>query len=239
MLPKPTSPSGPSVVLVEDEPATSDVVRAYLEREGFVTVVCANGGRALDVIRQTRPRCVVLDVMLPEKDGFEICQAVRAADQQLPILMLSARADELDRVLGLRLGADDYLVKPFSPRELVARVKALLRRSEVGPHPVRVLASGNLRLVLEHRNATVAGSPVSVTHFEFGLLEALLERPGQVLSRSQVIARVHGREDVDVFDRTVDVHVARIREKLSAAGADVAIETVRNVGYKIAAVVAT
>jgi len=227
------------VLLLEDDPTTSDVVRAYLEREGYQTVVCASGGRALDVLRQVSPCCVVLDVMLPERDGFDICQEVRRRGSTIPILILSGRADELDRILGLRLGADDYLVKPFSPRELVARVQALLRRAEIAPRPLAVMRLGNLELVPEHHEVTVEGKPVEATHFEFSLLATLLEQPGRVFTRGQLLARAYNQDDVPVLERTIDVHVARIRDKLEQAGSTASIATVRGVGYKIAVEAAT
>lgn len=229
----PPTPAAP-VLLVEDDPTTSDVVRAYLERDGYHTVVCASGGRALDVLRQVSPRCIVLDVMLPERDGFEICQELRRRGSTIPILILSGRADELDRIRGLRLGADDYLIKPFSPRELVARVQALLRRSEIGPQAPQVLALGNLELIAAHHEVRVAGRAVDTTHFEFGLIATLLAHPGRVFTRGQLLAHVHGMADAPTPDRTVDPHVVRIRDKLEQAGSTAWIVTVRGVGYKLA-----
>ena len=222
------------VLIVEDDPTTSDVVRAYLEREGFDTVLARTGQQALDVFRQTGPRLVILDVMLPQKDGFEVAQAIRQRGSTVPILMLSARADELDRVLGLRIGADDYLVKPFSPRELVARVQALLRRAEIVPAPPAELCVADLTLVPERHEASVGGRPLDVTHFEFGLLLTLLEQPGRVFTRQQLLSRIYDSADVAVLERTIDVHVARVRDKLEQAGARARIATVRGVGYKLA-----
>jgi len=234
-MPDAVGRGGAPVLVVEDDATTSDVVRAYLEREGYATVVCSDGGRALDVMRQVSPRCVVLDVMLPGRDGFEICQRIRDQGTTVPILMLSARADELDRITGLRLGADDYLVKPFAPGELVARVQALLRRAEIGPRPMTALTLGNLSLVPERQEATVDGRPVELTRSEFSLLAALLGQPGRVLTRSQLIDHIHPADDIPVVDRTVDVHVVRIRAKLDRAASDATIGTVRGVGYKVAA----
>ena len=221
------------ILVVEDDPTTSDVVRAYLEREGFSLVVARSGREALDMARQTRPRLIILDIMIPEGDGFSVAQELRTRGSTTPILMLSARAEEVDRVLGLRIGADDYLVKPFSPRELVARVQALLRRAEIGPQPPAVLTLADLTLVPEHHEATVDGQPLDVTHFEFGLLLTLLEQPGRVWTRNQLLSRLYGTQDPDVLERTVDVHVVRIRDKLEKAGARAQIETVRGVGYKL------
>ncbi len=222
------------ILVVEDDPETADVCRAYLEKDGFAVVVCRDGDRALDVIRQASPRVLVLDVMLPGRDGFEICREVRQRGSTVPILMLTARADEVDRILGLRIGADDYLVKPFSPRELVARVQALLRRAEIAPSRPTLLAFEDLELAMEKHEATVGGATLDVTHFEFSLLATLLEQPGRVFTRGQMLAGVYGSDDVSVLDRTIDVHVARIRDKLEALGGRATISTVRGVGYKIA-----
>jgi two-component system OmpR family response regulator len=178
---------------------------------------------------------LILDVMLPGKDGFEICEEIRRGGSIVPILFLSARADEPDRVDGLRAGADDYLVKPFSPRELLARVDALLRRSEIGPRPPAVVRLGNLELSPTRHEVAVGGQRVALTHVEFGLLAAMLERPGWVLTRGQLIDRLYTDDRLPALERTVDVHVFRLREKLQAAHANTAIVTVRGAGYKITA----
>jgi DNA-binding response OmpR family regulator len=226
---------GSPILVVEDDQTTSDVVRAYLENAGHRVVVCRTGGEALGFVRQTEPRCVILDVMLPGKDGFEICEEIRSAGSVVPILFLSARGDEPDRVGGLRVGADDYLVKPFSPRELVARVEALLRRSEIGPRPPTVIRLGNLELSPTRHDVAVDGRRVALTHVEFGLLAAMIERPEWVLTRGQLIDRLYTDDRLPALERTVDVHVFRLREKLVAAGANAAIVTIRGVGYKITA----
>src|SRR5437870_11452183 len=155
------APAAP-ILIVDDDPTTCDVVRAYLERDGYRVVVCRSGTDALDVARQTAPRCIVLDLMLPGRDGFQICEEIRRQGSSVPILMLSARSDEPDRVVGLRLGADDYLVKPFSPRELVARVEALLRRAEIGPRPPAVLRLGGLQLMLDRHEALTGDRPLDL-----------------------------------------------------------------------------
>jgi two-component system OmpR family response regulator len=229
------APPAAPILIVDDDPTTCDVVRAYLERDGHRVVVCRSGGEALDVARQTAPRCVVLDVMLPGRDGFSICEEIRRRGSTVPVLMLSARADEPDRVVGLRIGADDYLVKPFSPRELVARVAALLRRAEIGPRPPTILRVGSLELVLDRHEALARGRPLELTHFEFAIVAALLEQPGRVLSRGQLIDCLYRGNGVPVLERTIDVHVARIREKLRGALAGAAIVTVRSVGYRMIA----
>jgi DNA-binding response OmpR family regulator len=197
-------------------------------------VVAADGQRALDMHRQVAPQLVILDVMLPERDGFDVAQEIRRRGSTVPILMLSARAEEVDRILGLRLGADDYLVKPFSPREVVARVHALLRRSRLTPETPAVLRAGEIEAAPDHHEATVDGRLVDLTHFEFLLLLALMETPGRVWSRQQLLTRLYQQTDRDVLERTVDVHVARIRDKLEHAGASTEIQTVRGVGYKLA-----
>ena len=222
------------ILVVEDDETTCDVVRAYLEREGHRVVICRSGSEALDFVRQTEPRCLILDVMLPGKDGFEICKEIRHGGSSVPILFLSARADEPDRVGGLRAGADDYLVKPFSPRELLARVDALLRRAEIGPKQPAVMRLGNVELSPDRHDVFVSGVRVALTHVEFGLLAAMLERPGWVLTRGQLIDRLYSDDRLPAIERTVDVHVFRLREKLQAAEASASIVTIRGVGYKIA-----
>ena len=232
--PEPASLGAP-ILVVEDDKTTGEVVRAYLESAGHRVVICRTGNEAIDYFRQTEPRCLILDVMLPGKDGFEICDEIRRGGSIVPILFLSARADEPDRVDGLRAGADDYLVKPFSPRELLARVDALLRRSEIGPRPPTVLRLGNLELSPTRHEVAVDGQRVALTHVEFGLLAAMLERPGWVLTRSQLIDRLYTDDRLPALERTVDVHVFRLREKLQAAHANAAVLTIRGVGYKITA----
>lgn len=226
-------PLGRPILLVEDDATTVDVVRAYLERAGYPTAVCRSGAPALDLVRQLSPRCVVLDLMLPERDGFEICAEIRRRGSTIPVLILSARADELDRILGLQLGADDYLVKPFSPRELVARVEALLRRAEIPRRPVEVLSLGNVELSLEGHELRVGGAGVDAPRREFALLALLLQHPGHVLSRTQLLTGADGDGELPPGERAVDVNVARLRDKLRAAGASVKIVTVRGVGYKV------
>lgn len=222
------------ILVVEDDPTTCDVIRAYLESEGYRVVVCRSGSEAIAVVRQTEPRCLILDVMLPGKGGFEICNEIRRGGSIVPILFLSARADEPDRVDGLRAGADDYLVKPFSPRELLARVDALLRRSEIGPRPPTVIRLGNVELSTTRHDVVVDGVPVALTHVEFGLLAAMMERPGWVLTRGQLIDRLYADDRLPALERTIDVHIFRLREKLSAAGASASIVTIRGIGYKVA-----
>lgn len=223
-----------NVLIVDDEARIREVVQYALEREGFRVSAVDDGGLAVDALRRGSFDLVVLDVMLPGMDGLEVCRRVRASSK-VPILFLSARADEIDRVLGLELGGDDYLVKPFSPRELVARVKAVLRRAEtVEQEPERKkLAHGNIRIDPERHEVSFRGELVGLTPTEFGLLAALLERPGVVLSRNQLMQRAYSYDNL-VTERTIDTHVRRIRAKFRAAGAEDPIATVHGVGYKAA-----
>jgi DNA-binding response OmpR family regulator len=220
-----------AILVVEDEQAIADLVRAYLRREGFDVVWARSGEQALEELPRHPVRLVVLDIGLPGIDGFEVCRRLRSRTG-VPILILSARDDEVDRVAGLEAGADDYVVKPFSPRELVARVKAILRRAggggTVGDGPLTV---GEVELDPAARSATVAGEPVELTSREFDLLAALLAHPGVVLSRDRLLDLAWGGE-FPGGTRTVDVHVAQLRAKLGLPGF---IATVRGAGYKVSA----
>jgi DNA-binding response OmpR family regulator len=217
------------VLVVEDEQAIADLVRAYLKRDGFEPIWARSGEEALEELGRHPVRLVVLDIGLPGIDGFEVCRRLRARTA-VPILMLSARDDEVDRVAGLEAGADDYVTKPFSPRELVARVKAILRRAGSGATAVDggALALGEVELDRAARTVRVASEPVELTAREFDLLAALLAHPGVVLSRERLLTLVWGGEFAG-GTRTVDVHVAQLRAKL---GRPELIETVRGSGYK-------
>jgi DNA-binding response OmpR family regulator len=216
-----------TIVVVDDEPNIADLVDLYLAREGFRVLKAATGEAGLQAVRDHRPRLVVLDVGLPDVDGLEVCKRVRATSQ-VPVIFLTARDGEVDRVLGLELGADDYLTKPFSPAELVARVKAVLRRTDGGPAP-EVIQAGRTTVDVGRREVRVDDEPVEVTTKEFDLLRYLAERPGLALSRKQILDGVWG---YDWFGdaRTVDVHIAQVRKKLGEA---VTIKTVRGVGYRL------
>ncbi len=216
-----------TIVVVDDEDNIADLVGLYLEREGFRVLKAATGDAGLEAFRQHRPRLVVLDVGLPDVDGLEICKRIRLTSQ-VPIIFLTARDGEVDRVLGLELGADDYLTKPFSPAELVARVKAVLRRTDGGPAP-EVVQAGRVTIDAGRREVRVDDGAVELTTKEFDLLKFLAERPGLALSRQQILDGVWG---YDWFGdaRTVDVHIAQVRKKLGDA---VAIDTVRGVGYRL------
>lgn len=215
------------VLVVEDEPAIAELERLYLSREGFGVHVERDGIAGLAAARRLKPVAVVLDVGLPGMDGTEVCRALREDGDWVPVLFVTARDDEVDRILGLELGADDYLTKPFSPRELVSRVRAVLRRTQ-GTVAQPPLTLGAVRLDLETREVTVDGDEVLLTVTEFDLLAALMRRPGRVLSREQLLSQVWGYEAA-AGTRTVDVHVGQVRAKLGAAG-DL-IRTVRGVGY--------
>ena len=215
------------VLVVEDEPAIAELQRMYLAREGYGVHVERDGLAGLAAARRLRPVAVVLDVGLPGMDGTEVCRTLREEGDWVPVLFVTARDDEIDRVLGLELGADDYLTKPFSPRELVSRVRAVLRRTQ-GSVAQPPLTLGPVRLDLETRQVTVDDIEVLLTVTEFDLLAALLRRPGRVLSREQLLSTVWGYEAA-AGTRTVDVHVGQVRAKLGPAG-DL-IRTVRGVGY--------
>ena len=219
----------PTVLIVDDEPNIVDLARLYLEQEGFKVEAVANGRDALARIAALRPALVVLDIMLPGLDGFEVCRRLRQQGD-MPILMLTARGDDTDKIVGLELGADDYMTKPFNPRELAARVKAVLRRYEAGQRPSSVLAAGDLRLDVARREVSIAGKPVSLRTKEFDLLAAFLRNRTIVLTREQLLEMVWGYDFLGE-SRTVDVHVTHLRDKLE--GSKVAIETIRGVGYRL------
>ena len=218
------------VVIVEDEPSIADVERLYLSQAGYGVHVERDGAAGLAAIRSMRPVAVILDVGLPGMDGIEICRALRAVGDWTPLIFVTARDDEIDRVLGLELGADDYLTKPFSPRELVARVRGLLRRQE-GPPASAPLEVSSLTLDAARRRVTSNGADVALTSTEFDLLAKLMSAPGQVFTREQLLSSVWGQVDYGA-GRTVDVHVAQVRAKL---GEPNPIRTVRGVGYSVTA----
>jgi DNA-binding response OmpR family regulator len=215
------------VLVVEDEPAIAELQRLYLTREGFGVHVEQDGAAGLAAARRLKPVAIVLDVGLPTMDGTEVCRALRAEGDWVPVLFVTARDEEVDRVLGLELGADDYVTKPFSPRELVSRVRAVLRRTQ-GQVATPPLVLQGIRLDLDAREASVDGVEVLLTVTEFDLLAALLRHPGRVLSREQLLSQVWGYEAAG-GTRTVDVHIGQVRQKLGPAG-DL-IRTVRGVGY--------
>ena len=218
------------VLVVEDEPAIADLLRLYLSRAGFGVHVERDGGAALEMVRHLRPAMIVLDVGLPTIDGIEVCRRLRAADDWTPVIFVTARDDEVDRILGLELGADDYVTKPFSPRELVARISTVLRRAN-GAVGSAALELGALRVEPATRRVLVSGDAVNLTATEFDLLAALMRRPGQVFTREQLLSSVWGSAAYGA-SRTVDVHVAQLRAKL---GDGSPIRTHRGVGYSVGA----
>ena len=217
---------GPTILLVEDERSIGTLVRGYLERAGYRLIWVRTGEEALIELARHPVRMVVLDIGLPGMDGFDVCRRIRSGSS-VPIVMLTARDEEPDRVAGLEVGADDYVSKPFSPRELAARIKAVLRRTEDRPQE-ESLELGDVELRRDAREVKVAGEPVELTTKEFDLLATLLESPGVVISRDQLLDRVWGMTFAG-GTRTVDVHVAQVRRKL---GRPDAIRTIRGSGYK-------
>ena len=218
------------ILIADDEPDLRRMLTAYLKAEGFEPSVAADGPQALERVRAEAPDLVVLDVGMPGIDGFEVLQRIRA-DSDVPVIMLTARSEEVDRVVGLTVGADDYVTKPFSPRELAARIKAVLRRGR-RPGEEEVLRFPGLSIDIARREVLRDGEPVSLTTLEFDLLAALASGPGRVFTRDQLLQRVWGFDYFGV-DRVVDVHVANIRKALGDDAADPAIiGTVRGVGYR-------
>jgi DNA-binding response OmpR family regulator len=217
-----------TVVVVEDDPHIADLVDLYLRREGFRVLLAPDGEKGLDLFRQSDPAIVILDIGLPgHRDGFDVCREIRARST-VPVLFLTARDDEVDRILGLEMGADDYLVKPFSPRELVARIRAILRRTREGPAPQEVVEVGGIEVDLRRREVRQHGDVVALTSREFDLLSYLANNVGLALSRQQLLDGVWGA-DWYGDERTVDVHVAQLRKKL---GTDLPLATVWGVGYR-------
>lgn len=220
-----------TVVIVEDDPSISDLVELYLRQAGFRVLQAPNGERGLEIVHQHRPELVILDIGLPGIDGLEVCRRLRATSS-VPVLFLTARDGELDRIIGLELGADDYVTKPFSPREIVARVKAILRRGATTPTPsdstIVEIAEG-IVVDTNRREVTLAGEPVALATREFDLLAFLARNLGLALGRQQLLDGVWG-EDWFGDDRTVDVHVRQLRKKL---GDDLPLATVWGIGYRL------
>ncbi|TVT38952.1 response regulator transcription factor [Amycolatopsis rhizosphaerae] len=221
-----TAPAGRGLVLVvEDEDAIAELITLYLRRDGFTVHRESDGDAALAAVRRLRPVAVVLDIGLSGKDGVEVCRTLRASGDWTPVLFVTARDDEVDRLLGLELGADDYVTKPFSPRELAARVRTVLRRG--AGTPAEVLSAGTVRLDVTRRKTWAGEREVTLTPTEFDLLAQLLRQPGRVFEREQLLSAVWGYH-ATAGTRTVDVHIAQLRAKL---GEDSPIRTVRGVGY--------
>jgi DNA-binding response OmpR family regulator len=217
------------ILVVDDEHNIRDLAALYLEKEGFTVESAASGTEALSKFQAVQPAMVILDVMMPGMDGFEVCREIRR-EHDVPILMLTARSDDVDKIVGLEIGADDYMTKPFNPREMVARVKAILRRFEGGRKPQNAMNVSNLSVDKARREAKVDDEMLSLRTKEFDLLVAFVENPGIALTREALLETVWGY-DYAGETRTVDVHVQHLRSKLNSA--KVQIETLRGVGYKL------
>lgn len=228
------NPYAEPILIIEDDRNTASLVATYLQREGFATETVHDGREGLKAAQRKPPLLVILDVMLPKVDGWEICKQLRSRSD-VPILMLTAREDEIDRVLGLTLGADDYVVKPFSPRELVERVKAILRRARPAEaNRARRLYHGKLEMDLDKRSVSVDGRPVALTVSEYKLLQALMQSPGRVFSRDELLRHFYEHGET-VVDRVIDVHIGKLRQKIETDPAKPRyILTVRGFGYRLA-----
>jgi two-component system alkaline phosphatase synthesis response regulator PhoP len=221
-----------TVLVVDDDPGIVKVVRAYLEQAGFQVLVAYDGKRAMHIARHDRPDLVVLDLMLPEMDGWDVCRALRK-ESEVPVIMLTARVEETDRIIGLELGADDYVTKPFSPRELVARVRTVLRRVQGAPPKPKRISRGEITVDLSRHAATVRGDPVDLTPTEFDLLAVLMQDAGRSFTRSQLLEQVQGYA-YEGYERTIDVHIKNLRQKIEADPRNPQhIKTVYGVGYKL------
>ncbi|MBI2320959.1 MAG: response regulator transcription factor [Chloroflexi bacterium] len=221
-----------TILVVDDERSITELTRLYLSREGYHVEVAENGQKALAKARAAKPDLVILDLMLPELDGWEVCRRLRR-ESDVPIIMLTARGEDVDKIVGLEMGADDYVTKPFNPRELLARVKAVLRRYEAGPRPPRVLVAGDLQIDLDRREVTVGERQLTLRPKEFDLLSTFAQAPGVVYEREKLLRLVWGYDFLG-DSRSVDVHVAWLREKLGRSHAQ--IQTVWGVGYKLVVV---
>lgn len=220
------------ILVVDDEPAIVRQVRDYLDKANLRSLGCGDGKMAVLMARESRPDLVVLDLNLPGMDGLDVCRALRA-ESAVPIIMLTARVDEADRLIGLELGADDYVSKPFSPRELVSRVRAVLRRAKGGQRNPDLLRAADLEIDLARHRVTRAGEAIELTRTEFTLLAALAQHPGQPLSREQLLDRVHGVA-YEGYDRSMDAHIKNLRHKLEPDPAHPRyIVTVYGVGYRL------
>jgi two-component system phosphate regulon response regulator PhoB len=222
------------IAIVEDEPELASLIEFNLTRNGYQAHVLPGGGGTLKSLEQSRPDLILLDVMLPETDGFELCRQIRRSPVlgRIPVLFLTARSDEVDRVLGLEIGGDDYMTKPFSPRELVARVRARLRRGELDAVPAQEVRIGPFRLDTAARRVFLRGGELALTSTEFNLLEFFLQHPGRAYSREQLLEAVWGEQRY-VTPRTVDVHVRRLRERIEERPDEPRfLTTVRGFGYR-------
>jgi two-component system alkaline phosphatase synthesis response regulator PhoP len=222
--------SNPTILVVDDEPNIVELARLYLRSEGYQVESARDGREALEKIATLHPSLVVLDLMMPEIDGWEVTRRLRENGTRTPIIMLTAKGDDADKIVGLDMGADDYLAKPFNPRELVSRVKAVLRRTQEPDRATRVISVGNVRVDIGRREVTVGGKPVELRTKEFDLLVAFAEHLGLVLDRETLLRIVWGYDYLG-DSRTIDVHVTWLRDKLEQA--TVRIQTIRGIGYKL------
>lgn len=222
----------PTILVVDDDPHIREVVCFALENAGMKTIAAGDGASAIDLAQSAKPDLIVLDIGLPEVDGLEVCRQVRKAGDQ-PILFLSSRAEEIDRVIGIELGGDDYVTKPFSPRELVARVGAILRRSKNGAPVAAAALIRHGALSIDEARVAVSydGKEVTLTALEFGVLKTLAATPGVVFDRKRIVAAAYP-PNIHVSDRTIDSHIRNLRAKLAAVGGDNFIETVHGVGFR-------
>lgn len=230
------STKSPLILLAEDDLKTSNLLTVYLEREGYQTIAAYDGQQAIDQYRMRSPDFVVLDVMLPQKDGWEVCREIRR-NSEVPVLFLTARDDETDRLLGLGLGADDYVLKPFSPREVVARIKGILRRTRAARSSNRqteLLSHGQLMLDTTKRRVSLDGQSLELTRIEYTLLMTLMSSPGRVFQRDEIISQLYPNGEL-VVDRVVDVHIGKLRQKIEIDPTEPKyIITVRGIGYRFA-----
>ena len=224
-----------SVLVIEDDRNTANLVALYLKNEGYAALQANDGDTGLALAKRHRPDLVILDLMLPKMDGWEVCRQLRK-DSEVPVIMLTARGEEIDRVSGLTPGADDYVVKPFSPRELVARVKAVLRRTATAPaQRPKVLSHDAVRIDLDKRRLTVNNSQVMLTPHEYALLEALMSHPGRTFPRDELLDRIYPQGEAVVIERVVDVHIGKLRAKIEPDPSRPRyILTVRGMGYQFA-----
>ena len=225
------------LLMIEDDSRLATMVGEYLRQSGYGFAHAADAASGLDALQSTPPDLVILDLMLPDMDGLEVCRRIKASNPTTAVLMLTAKGDPMDRIVGLEIGADDYLPKPFEPRELLARIRAVLRRggeaaASLGAH--KTMRFGSLEIDRDARSVMIGGKPSELTSYQFDLLVALAERPGRVLTRDQIMEAVRGRE-LEAFDRSIDVHMGRIRNAIEVDAKDPKrILTVRGVGYVFA-----
>jgi len=221
------------ILIIEDDDKISDLVKLYLEKDGFVVAQAGDGKEGLEKFAKENPDLIILDLMLPEIDGLTIAKSVRAKNST-PIIMLTAKDEETDKIVGLEIGADDYVSKPFSPKELVARVKAVLRRSasDESKDVEKTIKTKGLEIVPEKFAVKKNGKQIKLTRREFNLLLVLAQRPGVIFTRADLMRKIYTQTDTEVFDRTIDVHIANLRQKLNDKNQNI-IETIKGVGYKL------